>query len=415
MKPQTQMKIEFLRSVLRAGGPARGEGVLGGWVKEFEAPLEPKGYGRFINRFELGTTVNVKTGVIIPGAGFVRMSPSKRTTEIQTLRSRRVLDVVAGVFEGLCWLEARTGAAPVTDVGSCEMQMSRMKGSRSELFRALEVVRDWLIQAKVVQEGKNTAVFSGAGGRGGFRFRCGVGWIHSPRAAFVALTAFKLAVMEPSLVWAGDGKVQLERLLAWYKGRDDDARLAHWMMRKFGVRVVDKNVYESWRVKQDVAVAGAERVGWQQPPTKESVAFVEKMLKGIQAVPMSVAAKALKVPEPRKDGWWLVNCPGISRRCGDLLVPFEVWKDVLRGGEKVVLPKGMKAKVKVVEKILGVEAYAGLDPRVMLVDRDWLDVTPQAPGKVRRALLELGAVRRGEETPHKKPQERFQGKVLFEV
>jgi len=420
MKPLTAIKWEFLRSAMHVGVPKGMSPELNRWLREFEKPLLGDGYSRFINRFEIGTTVGLNGAIGMKGGGFIRDSANKRHFEMVSVRSRKVMDVVASVLQGLSWLVDRTGMVGLKDAASCEMQISKMRINRTDaVFRALEVARDWLVGSGVLMEGKNLCRFSGERGLKGFRFRCAAGWVHSPMAMLVALTTYKLVMIDPSLVSpSADPLKRLEWFLAWYKGRDDDARLAHRLLREKGVpHPSGVGVYNTWKVAIFQVRPFPEGLGYLPRPSQHAISVALRLVAGGGPASMTDHEKLRPhVPEypPPKFGWGVIRDARLSRSCNGLVSQLQIYCDPLvKGAMYVAADDATRARLA---KVLGGPVLKG-GPGSVTVNSEWLERTPGAAKRVRRALLMLPEVavaghEKKIEGAKPKPKLKLRGRVL---
>lgn len=77
----------------------------------------------------------------------------------------------------------------------------------------------------------------------GYEYRTMPSWLHSPDAAFLVLTASKLAMLDPEMIipWAfnlKDSRQHLLRLAKYYRSRDDDALLMYNLLQQRLDRIV---------------------------------------------------------------------------------------------------------------------------------------------------------------------------------
>ena len=228
---------------------------------------------------------------------------SGRQVEIRPHASKSVLRVCASVLETLRWMvacEPKTkeyvwcpaaymagdGHGGHTHFGRLATLLPR-KGvynkpariSRQDEVYALDCATAMLLGTGVLssESAEQRRAATGYGRYGdaraqayGFEYRTPPCWLASPRTTHLVLTVYKLAVLEPEL---HTGMVQnagpsnrgvatrlLEVLLTKFAGLDDDAALAAWGMRKFGVPLWPTEEYADFKAvwgMTDVPAIGA--------------------------------------------------------------------------------------------------------------------------------------------------------------
>ena len=256
------------------------------WLKEFLAPrrvsLLPKEH-RLVNHFKIGADpefalfdgsregpqelntewsalhrpINVAEWGYKPDTAW-GADMGGRVMEIRAAPSRSILEVVTSIWSSLAWFyrtELRSrqviwkaGAVAGRDGMGGHIHFGRLRGRRAcevaaldmttAIFRAIGTFDDREFQHRRAQ--------SGYGMPGdtrnqphGYEYRTFPSWLDTPKAAFVTMTFSKLLVHNPDLLIQidtdlGAGRIRaseiLVRILAYYKGLDDDARLAHALL-----------------------------------------------------------------------------------------------------------------------------------------------------------------------------------------
>ena len=401
--PLTAVKWDFLKSVLVAGTPGGHLAPqLQRWLGELQRPTVLGGYGRLINRFKLSTTVEFSSPDValdVRGNGFIRMCYKQRNAELESAKARGVVEVVASFAEGLAWAQRRTAHGRLFATERCEMRVGRFGNSRLDKLPGVEKVRELLLKAGVVLEGKNQPALSGGGGREGFWFRCGVNWGYSPVAMFLSLTAFKLAMLEPGLVPSADGSptVKLLRFYGWYKGLDDDARLAHGIVAR-GLHL-DKDrkldLISGWPVATTAApmVSWPSYVGYLKEPARESVTVILELLQG-KAPELKISTPTVAHMKSTPPGFASLGKQGhlpFTKSCNDVLLSGHL--EVFVEGRKpyaMQIPKG-SGDSAAVARVLGGVVTSANHPYI-IIGADWLEKTPGAAKRVRKALLMLKGV-----------------------
>jgi Phage phiEco32-like COOH.NH2 ligase-type 2 len=248
---------------------------LDGWLNRFfKLPKNFSAPRRHINRFKLGadpefvfahiqrddsgalvgsTRVDASTLGFAQGPAF-GADNNGRLAEVRPYPSRSAVDVVASILCTLRWMaicnpqvtdyEWHTGAYIWDDGLGGHVHFGRKRPSRKEEVAALDQVEEGLLylgvypkeQAIRRRQGDARRQIYGALGdfrlqQHGYEYRTFPSWLDSPELAFLTLVVAKLAVQMPQLYHfkgasTGIEQARLRNFLAYFKGVDDDARLA---------------------------------------------------------------------------------------------------------------------------------------------------------------------------------------------
>ncbi len=188
-----------------------------------------------------------------------------RIAELRPHPARSTLAVVASIQSTLKWLAVhkpqtmnyiwRCGAFVEGDALGGHIHFGRMQpGSLLRESAALDALMYWLTRVGVYdnEEGRQR-IKGGHYGRlndrrsqkYGYEYRTPPSWLDSPWMAFFYLTLAKLMVHNPSLIqplskemegWPSSAFAnRITALLAYYKGLDDDAAIAYYLLRTQGL------------------------------------------------------------------------------------------------------------------------------------------------------------------------------------
>lgn len=245
--------------------------TLEAWLKRFHRikdEFDPQ--PRHINRFKLGADpefiFNTVTGDrcdahnlnLKQGLAFGEDN-NGRLCEIRPHPDRSALKVVASILATLRWLYVLnptsrefawvTGVFVQRDGLGGHVHFGRKRPTRIEEVRALDIISDMVNRSGIYNPAEIRARQQGDA-RGqrygmpgdirlqghGYEYRTFPSWLDNPQLAFLMITLSKLAVQDPTLVETmsyGNRPVQaIKNLLAYYRDRDDDARLACLMLRQ---------------------------------------------------------------------------------------------------------------------------------------------------------------------------------------
>jgi hypothetical protein len=248
---------------------------LEGWLHQFfRLPKTFSTRSRHVNRFKLGADpefVLAEVARDVEGriVGSSRADASAlglaqgpafgadnngRLAEIRPHPSRSAVEVLASILCTLRWLaicnpqtlrfEWLSGAYLMDDGLGGHVHFGRKRPTRKEEVAALDAVEECLLflgvypQDQVIRRRGGDARRQIYGALGdyrlqahGYEYRTFPSWLDSPELAFITLVVAKLAVQMPGLFRFKGGnpvveQARLRNFLAYFKGVDDDARLA---------------------------------------------------------------------------------------------------------------------------------------------------------------------------------------------
>lgn len=275
--------------------PGVPESILARWDRAFDQPLEPilSSTPRLVNAYKLGADpefvmeyrdaridamqLGLQTGYAF-GADM-----NGRLVEIRPAPSRSALEVIASTMVTLQWLGLmhqaalaytwKAGAFVQKDGLGGHVHFGRKRNNRDTkawaesrpgrhdmprligdpqpkrasippYISALDKLTETLLALGVYPKEQNDRRRAGDqhgqhyGLPGdvrmqahGFEYRVFPSWLDSPWAAYLTLVLAKLTIYDPELI---KDKVSIQDLLAFYKGLDDDARLAYFLLLKLG-------------------------------------------------------------------------------------------------------------------------------------------------------------------------------------
>lgn len=239
----------------------------------YKTPCEcamPKGNPRLVNRFPLGadpefvfvdrdirvdaSTLNMKAGLAY-GA-----DNNGRLVEIRPYPARFQVDVLASVLSTMRWMsvmvpntqryEWQAGAFLFNDGLGGHVHMGRKQThlrdkevlSLDKLSIELEMLGVYpKLETERRRRGDQFGQLYGQRGdirlqKYGYEYRTFPSWLDSPWMAYFHLVLSKLAVYDPELFHARDtSEKHLSNLLHYFKSLDDDARVAHWALKRWGI------------------------------------------------------------------------------------------------------------------------------------------------------------------------------------
>lgn len=274
------LKAQFLADLVRSGVTLPNEEVsqLGRMTQmynKFQKVELPSGQGRFINRFKVGgdpefifmnaegqrinaSTFRLKTAI------FAGADSNGRLVEVRPRANRSTLIVTASILSELRFLarfwpgtldcEWVTGGWLLDDGIGGHVHFGRKRQTRPYEINALDAMYFVLMGLGVLpvkeqlrrQQGDRFGQRYGQPGdirlqKHGYEYRTLPSYIDSPWMAFFVLTLAKLSVVNPHLLtgWhemtTKNNLGLIRNLLAYYKGRDDDAMLCHYLLAKRGI------------------------------------------------------------------------------------------------------------------------------------------------------------------------------------
>lgn len=273
------LKAQFFADLVRSGVTLPNEEVsqLGRMTQmyhKFQKVELPSGQGRFINRFKIGgdpefifmnegqrvnaSAFKLKTAI------FAGADSNGRLVEVRPRANRSTLIVVASILSELRFLarfwpatlghEWVTGGWLLDDGIGGHVHFGRKRPTRPNEINALDAMYFVLMDLGVLpvkeqlrrQQGDRFGQRYGQPGdirlqKHGYEYRTLPSYLDSPWMAFFVLTLAKLAVVNPYLLTGWHEMVTknnlglVRNLLAYYKGRDDDAMLCHYLLAKRGI------------------------------------------------------------------------------------------------------------------------------------------------------------------------------------
>jgi len=282
------LRNEFYQSLVAFGVENPPQQKLKQWARRFREPLEPKiegGYPRFANHFRIGCAVELGCtygGTIArPGSyhigrfGFLQETP-ERLLRLQIPARRSCIGLVAAIWKAMqlgysCMREIDFNAGYRCSNFSLKgkVYFGRLGGNTCQEVAALDAVYATLLQVRVFNANENIrraeqdANFRRIGLPGdvrrhrfGYEYRSFPSFAESPIQTLLTLTLSKLAVLNTETVanWMfveGDAKAKILNLLARYKGLDEDARLCHWLLSKYGMPITRESLAAAWGLKRE--------------------------------------------------------------------------------------------------------------------------------------------------------------------
>lgn len=265
--------LEGLSGQLRAAYPIGWNvelPVLERWLKKLHRPPKIKeDHGRrLVNRFKLGADPEfiLWDGENRQDASRIGLMTSLafgsdtngRLVELRPYPSRSALVVTASILATMRWLALLYpatrqyswlgGAFKLRDGIGGHIHFGRKRRTREQELTALDAVYAMLCQSGMFNLAEIAARQQGdAHGQRyglphdfrlqahGYEYRSFPSWLDSPWMTFFVLTLSKLAVFNPELVVQVRRPEQIANLLAYYRGVDDDARLAFKVLQASGL------------------------------------------------------------------------------------------------------------------------------------------------------------------------------------
>lgn len=260
--------------------------LLKRWMRSFYAPvgpLESPSCPRLVNRYMIGADPEfaflTEEGMYhhAEKIGMNTLLPfgcdmSGRQAELRAEPSRWGIEVLASMTDALRWIpifypeadKLKWCAKPVIGNDGCggHWHMGRKRPHRDIEVRCLDSVTYALGQADVydkekMNERQRVTKFGRLGDirlqTHGYEYRTAPTWLYSPLGAYIACVANKLAVLfETPLQYLKRkevAKLQILNLFRYYRGLDDDARLALRAIEMHGFPVAHENDFkDNWGV-----------------------------------------------------------------------------------------------------------------------------------------------------------------------
>lgn len=264
----SQIKRDFLTDAVKHGVEEKLPPRLDRWWREFQGVVNPVGTGRLANHFSIGLRMELDlmhggervgpTSLGLFGRGGIGTAGNGTRLSVRAKNNRSVVGVLGGMGVGINAANQLGGSLGRTD--RVRVRFDRVRGNVEREMTAVERAVEKCCFALGVK-------FEGflALGRWNWRLPEGLGvdvW-----RLFVTLTAMKLAVLHPEL-WEGRGdrdpRERVRNSLGWWKGLDDDARLAHAMMRvNRGAKLAEGAWAQGWGLEGLVGWKGTARRTWQ--------------------------------------------------------------------------------------------------------------------------------------------------------
>lgn len=242
---------------------------------EFMFLQESSGEVRGVSATDIGFKTGLAFGADVNG----------RLAELRPKPNKFGLKVVASLLATLRWLAYlnpkttyliwKAGAYSQRDGLGGHIHFGRKAASRGKEIRALDKLTGALYRSDVfskteVEHRRRNTDYGRLGDfrlqTHGYEYRVLPSWLDSPWMAYFTIVTAKLAVYDPGLVnsWTttGNAESRLKALLAYFKGRDDDALIAYHALRMWGLpRFFGGDFKGRWGVdftynqgKQDVSV-----------------------------------------------------------------------------------------------------------------------------------------------------------------
>lgn len=303
---------------------------------------------RLVNRFKLGVAVQVDGLNFQRTNGFLKVSRITGMSEVRTVTSRRVLDLVAAMGRGLQFA-MRVNGSPHHKYQSGAMGIEYPLGSRVFFERtiptqrlrevsALDEVMELMLKADVwsiQQQGmrnqwKRTPL--GLPGdwkpsQNGWEYRSFPSFVHSPWEMLLTLTLAKLAVCRPDLV-LGPGNCglrlapaenRIKFILSYFRGIDDDAELCWEVLKKYGLpKKIAMN--SAWGLQN---LPSLSTNGVLEDKIRPEASSVETLWHHImENLPMQVVGEVEKLIIEIPKGWrrdW--SFPRAFKREGEIIIP----------------------------------------------------------------------------------------------
>lgn len=329
------LKAQFFADLVRSGVslPNAELSQLGRMTQmytKFQKVELPSGQGRFINRFKVGgdpefifmnegqrvnaSTFHLKTAI------FAGADSNGRLVEVRPRANRSTLIVTASILSELRFLarfwpntlnyEWVTGGWLLDDGIGGHVHFGRKRPTRAGEINALDAMFFVLMDLGVLpvkeqlrrQQGDRFGQRYGQPGdiriqKHGYEYRTLPSYLDSPWMAFFVLTMAKLSVVNPNLLtgWHEMPTKKniglIRNLLAYYKGRDDDAMLCHYLLVKLGLpKHIGGDFRERWGLNfTALHPVQADYFPASIAPTREEVGeLFEALVEGKQLQPKEI-------------------------------------------------------------------------------------------------------------------------------
>lgn len=286
------------------------------WIRAYHKPLLPPEHShRLVNHFLVGADpefvfvhpsgdrYSAENLQLQAGPAF-GADNNGRLAEIRPKPSRSVIEVLASIQSTLKWMAVyhpgtvdlawRGGAYFANDGLGGHIHFGRFRPNREREISALDTIVFWLTQLNVYdrEEGVQRVKRAQGGPYGqlgdvrkqayGYEYRTPPSWLDSPALALLYLTLSKLAVHDPWLVpvlseamlqdSTASVRAKLLALLAYYKGLDDDAAIAHWVISKYGFPRADTTDFKArWGIQGVPPIQPPTRIPKMIPPSGTEV------------------------------------------------------------------------------------------------------------------------------------------------
>ena len=293
---------DFYREIVRLGassvedikqkyplGTSASQEQMQGWFTRFQRTVEKpirRTTPRLVNSYKIGAdpefifrqgtarldarTLGLKTGLAF-GA-----DNNSRLVELRPKAYRNALKVVASILQELRWMAVVIPATQQIDwlagaflngdgIGG-HVHFGRKRETRDQEVDALANIMAGLVQVGVFPA-QEVVRRMGGDERGqvygrlndirlqshGYEYRAFPSWLGSPWTTYLTLVLSKLAVYDPAMVSAWVDNCQtpaqwetaIRNLLTFYRGRDDDAELALWVLQQRGFPKHTKRSFRS--------------------------------------------------------------------------------------------------------------------------------------------------------------------------
>lgn len=436
------LKEELVGYAIKLGLEHPPQVVVDRWVQRLRKPLPPVQGTRLANRFEMA--VALEFGASFPAEnlagwlGFISAHNGK--FRITTGRSRSCLELVAAMWRGLQALQRSTGEELHTGgfynkrAFNSVVEFSRTTSGKLKAVYALDALYEAMLTARLLNPTETTHRLSGDGKYqrsgtpsdirsywSGFEYRSLPSFGESPLQMFVVLTLVKLALLRTEEVssWAfctGKAQARLVNLLAAFKGIDDDARLAHWLVEQKWP-VAKYQPIRDWGL-----TVGVDKLKLPLPLTVEA----DNVWRNFTRVYFTLRSFIPPAPPP-PIVWWKSPNHGALR----LSTSFGKWLWHLTadpdrqlmvgdGAEDCVLEvhgcrEASQEKLsRICKGTVKVKRTSSiLDGRVVLLNADWAQRNPEAPKMLEKVLCSLGCYVQGQK-PSEMKQKKVKGrKVLY--
>lgn len=305
---------------------------LSGWLHQFfRLPKKFSDRRRYVNRFKLGADpefifancdratdgrviasarVDASAMGLAQGPAF-GADNNGRLAEIRPYPSRSAVEVVASILCTLRWMvtqvpsivsyEWLSGAYLLDDGLGGHVHFGRKRPNRKLEVEALDSIEEGLLYLGVYPKdqvdrrraGDARRQIYGALGdfrlqQHGYEYRTFPSWLDSPELAFLTLVVSKLSVQMPDLYrFKGANPIlehaRLRNFLAYFKGVDDDARLALLMLDRGLPTQRGDNFAPRWGIKKENAPKKLVRIPIIPPCIKPDAQSVQEVFESLQS------------------------------------------------------------------------------------------------------------------------------------